>query len=70
MHMSTIVSWFSDGEVKLGIKYSLHEKVALVVFDANEDMSYDENTIYMDRKYEPKLRAAVDAFNRAWRETV
>ena len=45
MHMSTIVSWFSDGEVRLGIKYALHEKVALVVFDTNEDMSYDESTI-------------------------
>lgn len=71
MRMSTIVSWFTDTEIKLAVKHTLHEKIALVVFDDSDpDYFCEENNVYMDKKYEKKLTAAVEAFNKAWRETV
>ena len=69
MRISTVVSWFADDAIKLGVYFGIRGQVALEIYDANDGQMPDDNRVFIHSKYQKKLEAAVKAFNKAWEET-
>lgn len=68
MKISTVVSWFATGEIKLGVYYGARGHIALEIYDKEEGRTCDDNRVFIHSRDEKKLIAAVAAFNKAWEE--
>ena len=69
MRISTIVSWFTTSEIRLGVYYGNRGHVALEIYDKDDGQSPDDCRVFIHSKDEKKLIAAVEAFNKVWEET-
>lgn len=70
MKFSGSVSYFADGSLTASIYYPSDKTtkyIALNIEDADEHISVNTANVFISLKYEKHLKAAVAAFNAAWK---
>jgi hypothetical protein len=70
MKFTGSVSYFADGSLTAKIYYPAEKNsnyIALNIEDSDEHICVNTANVFINSKYEPNLKAAVAAFNAAWK---
>lgn len=70
MKFTGSVSYFADGSLTASIYYpedKSSKHIALNIEDADENICVNTANVFISKKYEKHLEAAVAAFNAAWK---
>lgn len=66
MKQTGSVCFFTDNEIEMRVSHKKTEHLRLSVYDKGAPVFADSASIYLEDKYEARLKAAAQAFNDAW----